>query len=80
MAALLNSLGNDDSCPNGKVNYRLTTEQVLDWISNAHGSEWCSVASAVASYTDASSWDTQQETVLGLADLFGSNKNLGLYA
>ena len=79
-AALLNSLEKDDSDPNGAVNYRFTTEQVLDWTSDALSSEWSSVAGAVASYTDTSSWGTQQETVLGLADLFGSNNNLGLYA
>lgn len=79
-AALLNSLEKDESDPNGAVNYRFSTEQVLNWTSDALSSDWSSVAAAVASYTDASSWGTQQATVLGLADLFGSNNNLGLYA
>lgn len=79
-AALLNSLEKDDNDPNGAVNYRFTTEQVLNWTSDALSSDWSSVAGAVGSYADTSSWDTQQETVLGLADLFGSNNNLGLYA
>jgi hypothetical protein len=79
-AALLNSLEKDESDPNGAVNYRFTKEQVLEWTSDALGTGWESVAGAVSSYTDTTSWGTQQETVLGLADLFGSNNNLGLYA
>jgi hypothetical protein len=78
-AALLNTFEKDETDPNGAVNYKFTTQNVLDWTSDALSADWQMVAGSVSGYTDTSSWTTQQATVLGLADLFAQNNNLGLY-
>jgi hypothetical protein len=79
-AALLNTFEKDDTDPNGAVNYRFTTQNVLDWTGDALSIDWQSVASSVSAFTDTSTWTSQQATVFGLADLFAQNNNLGLYA
>jgi hypothetical protein len=78
-AALLNTYEKDDTDPNGAVNYRFTTQNVLDWTGDALSADWQSVASSVSGFTDTSTWTSQQATVFGLADLFAQNNNLGLY-
>ncbi|MBW0165964.1 MAG: hypothetical protein KXJ49_00515 [Vulcanococcus sp.] len=83
-AALLNTFEKDETDPNGAVNYRFSTAQVLDWTKSAlTASGWSSVddkVGAAVSGIDTSTWTTQQSTIFGLADLFAQNNNLGLYA
>ncbi len=81
-AALLNSLEKDDSDPNGSVNYRFTTTNVLEWTKDALTANFSAVAAqvdAVVPDVDTSGWTTRQSTISGLADLFAANNNLGLY-
>lgn len=91
-AALLNSFERDESDANGAVNYRFDADEVISWTKLAltesseetNASDWEDVGGLVAAMNipglDTSSWNTQQATIYGLADLFVQNNNLGLYA
>jgi hypothetical protein len=81
-AALLNTLETDESDPNGSVNYRFSTGNVLKWTKEALSADYGLVAGqveAIAPDVDTATWTTQQSTIFGLADMFAANNNLGLY-
>jgi hypothetical protein len=84
-AALLNSLEEENDSVNGGVNYQFTSGQVIQWTQAAlTADQWDNLKIELKDYAppgaSPSNWNTQQEAIFGLANIFEYNNNLGVLA